>query len=247
MQDESINLEDYSKSDWSIMLADLVISRFATDEGSRLIIGRSPDADVVIDHPAISGHHSSLELRGGRHYLADLKSGNGTRVNGKMITSKVVVTEKDVIFLDKFRLIQAATEEEPAPASSANATNLEEQAPAAVFAGSPRPQAAARTTPPSAPAGYQLTVIEGDASPGVLPLEGKSRTRIGKDPSCDMIIPGWLVSGTQCQVVSREGKYYLVPQSSWTSTRLNEVIIKEERLLRRGDTIQIKNVKIRFD
>jgi len=247
MQDGTINLEDYTKSDWTIMLNDRVITRFTTHEGSKLIIGRSPDADVVIDNTAISRHHSSLELRDGRHYLADLKSTNGTTVNGKKIASKVPITEKDVIFIGKFRLLQSAADDQHASSSYATAMDIDDEA--TVFVSSPRQQAAAQPSQPAAPSQneiYKLTVLEGSATPATLSLDGKSSVKIGKDPSCDMIITGWLVGKTQCYVVSKKDKYYIAPQRSWTNTRLNDVIIKEERLLRKGDIIQIKSVKIRF-
>ncbi len=248
MQDGTINLEDYTKSDWTIMLNDRVITRFITHEGNKLIIGRSPDADVVIDNTAISRHHSSLELRDGRHYLADMKSTNGTTVNGKKIASKVPVTEKDVIFIGKFRLIQSAADDQHASSSYATAMDMDDEA--TVFVSSPRQQAAAQPGQAAAPSAneiYRLTVVEGRAAPNTLSLDGKSSVKIGKDPSCDMIIAGWLVSKTQCYVVSKKDRYHIVPQRSWTNTRLNDVIIKEERLLRKGDMIQIKSVKIRFN
>lgn len=248
MQDGTINLEDYTKSDWTIMLNDRVITTFTTHEGNKLIIGRSPDADVVIDNTAISRHHSSIELRDGRHYLADMKSTNGTTVNGKKITSKVPVTEKDVIFIGKFRLLQAAANEQNASSSYATAMDIDDEA--TVFVSAPRQQAAAQpiqATAPSATEVYRLTVIEGSATPNVLSLDGKSSVKLGKDPSCDIIIAGWLVGKTQCYVVSKKDRYYIVPQRSWANTKLNDVIIKEERLLRKGDMIQIKSVKIRFN
>ena len=249
MQDGTINLEDYTKSDWTIMLNDRVITRFTTHEGAKLIIGRSPDADVVIDNTAVSRHHSSLELRDGRHYLADMKSTNGTTVNGKKITSKVPITEKDSIFIGKFRLIQSASDEQHASSSYATAMDIDDEA--TVFVSAPRQQAQAAAQPVQpAPSNaneiYRLTLLEGDASPATLSLDGKSSVKMGKDPSCDMIIPGWLVSKTQCYVVCKKDKYYLVPQRSWANTKLNDVIIKEERLLRKGDIIQIKSSKIRF-
>ena len=247
MQDGTINLEDYTKSDWTIMLNDRVITRFTTHEGSKLIIGRSPDADVVIDNTAISRHHSSIELRDGRHYLADMKSTNGTTVNGKKITSKVPVTEKDIIFIGKFRLIQSVADEQTASSSYATAMDIDDEA--TVFVSSPRQQAAAQpsqTTSASANEIYRLTVIEGSASPNMLSLDGKSSIKIGKDPSCDMIISGWFVNKAQFYVVSKKDRYYIAPQRSWANTRLNDVIIKEERLLRKGDVIQVKRVKIRF-
>ena len=164
MQDGTINLEDYTKSDWTIMLNDRVITRFTTHEGSKLIIGRSPDADVVIDNTAISRHHSSLELRDGRHYLADLKSTNGTTVNEKKIASKVPVTEKDLIFIGKFRLIPTAADEQHASSSYATAMDIDDEA--TVFVSSSRQQVAPHAQPsqsatPFANEVNSLTVMEG--------------------------------------------------------------------------------------
>ena len=66
------------------------------------------------------------------------------------------------------------------------------------------------------------------------------------EPSADIVIKGWFVAKAQCYIIGKKGKYYIVPQSSWANTKLNDVIIKKERLLRKGDIIEIKNVKIRF-
>ena len=48
-----------------------------------LIIGRGMDCDVRIDEPRVSSPHFLLERKGKRLYLTDLKSKNGTRLNGK--------------------------------------------------------------------------------------------------------------------------------------------------------------------
>jgi len=245
MQDETINLGDYAKSDWDITLNDRLITRFATHEGKKLIIGHSPDADVVINNTAISRHHSSIELRDGRHYLADLKSTNGTYVNGKKIASKVPISENDVIFIGKFRLLPAAADEQYDVSSYATAMDTDDEA--TISANSPQQQAASQAAAPAAKEVYKLNVIEGETEPDALFLDGKSRVKIGKDPSCDMVISGWLVGKIQCWVVNKEGRYYIVPKRSWTATRLNDVIIKEERLLRKGDILEIKRVKIRFN
>jgi pSer/pThr/pTyr-binding forkhead associated (FHA) protein len=94
---------------------------------------------------------------------------------------------------------------------------------------------------------FRLTVLEGTAQPKRLSLDGRSSIKIGKDPSCDMVLSGWLVGKTQCYVICKQDRYYIVPQNSWTSTRLNDFAIKEERPLRKGDVIQIKSTRIRFD
>lgn|GEM_PF-578671 len=252
MQDGMIDLGDYTKSDWVIMLNDRVIAGFTLNEGSKVIIGRGTDADVVIDNTAISRHHSSLEMRDGRHYLADLKSTNGTTVNGKRIANKTAITINDLILLGKFQLALAESPKADAGASSyAKAMDLDEQT---VFVSSQK-----QKTPPPAPAeeqpaipvsraAFHLTVVEGSARPQRLPLDGKSSIKIGNDPSCDMIVSGWFVGKPQCYLICRKDRYYIVPQTNWlVSTRLNNTAVKEEHTLRKGDVVQIKGVKIRFD
>jgi len=50
----------------------------------RTIIGRA-DCDVVLDDPEASRQHSSLEILGSRVVLSDLKSTNGTFVDGQQV------------------------------------------------------------------------------------------------------------------------------------------------------------------
>jgi ABC-type multidrug transport system ATPase subunit/pSer/pThr/pTyr-binding forkhead associated (FHA) protein len=63
---------------------------------SRITIGRLPDSDVVLDDLLVSRRHAVLEHTAGGWTLTDLRSGNGTFVNGRRITEERV-TERDVI------------------------------------------------------------------------------------------------------------------------------------------------------
>lgn len=49
---------------------------------NRVSIGRSEDSDVTIDEAEVSRLHAVLSRRGGRFWLTDLGSVNGTSVNG---------------------------------------------------------------------------------------------------------------------------------------------------------------------
>ena len=48
-------------------------------------IGRSPDSDIIVDDPFVSWQHAVIEFRGGRFWIRDLGSRNGTFVNGKRL------------------------------------------------------------------------------------------------------------------------------------------------------------------
>jgi ABC-type multidrug transport system ATPase subunit/pSer/pThr/pTyr-binding forkhead associated (FHA) protein len=48
-------------------------------------LGRAPDNDMVVNHPAVSGHHLSLSIQPSQMTVTDLNSTNGTQLNGHRI------------------------------------------------------------------------------------------------------------------------------------------------------------------
>ena len=54
---------------------------------SRVVVGRSRDADLQVDDPNVSRQHAVLYWEGDRVYVKDLGSTNGTLVNGRPITA----------------------------------------------------------------------------------------------------------------------------------------------------------------
>ena len=67
------------------------------------VVGRHPDCDIVIDHPAISGRHMLFRIVNRTVYAEDLASTNGTRVNG-LSTSHHVVHHLDMIEVGRHKL-----------------------------------------------------------------------------------------------------------------------------------------------
>lgn len=67
-------------------------------------IGRKSDNDLVIDHPAVSGHHCRIILQGETYFIEDLNSTNGTLLNSKKIL-KAGIHHQDVITCAKHTLI----------------------------------------------------------------------------------------------------------------------------------------------
>jgi hypothetical protein len=56
-----------------------------TGAQTELLIGRSSSCDVVLSDPSVSRHHVRLFYRDGKWVLRDLKSTNGTLVNGARV------------------------------------------------------------------------------------------------------------------------------------------------------------------
>ncbi|MBI3831291.1 MAG: FHA domain-containing protein [Planctomycetes bacterium] len=53
----------------------------------RILIGRIPENDIVIDHPTVSRKHAAIVKMGAAYQLQDLGSSSGTYVNAKKIAS----------------------------------------------------------------------------------------------------------------------------------------------------------------
>lgn len=61
-------------------------------EGPNLV-GRDPDCAVRIDSPTVSRHHARIVVSGGDARVEDLKSKNGTYVNGRVATEPLPVND----------------------------------------------------------------------------------------------------------------------------------------------------------
>jgi adenylate cyclase len=55
-----------------------------------LSIGRTEGNDLILNHPSVSRKHAKLESRNGLYWIVDLKSTNGVKVNGNLVTEAQV-------------------------------------------------------------------------------------------------------------------------------------------------------------
>ena len=62
-----------------------------------LTIGRSTDADVQISDRYASGLHCRIYGRGGRHFVEDMQSTNGTLLNDATLASEAELADGDLI------------------------------------------------------------------------------------------------------------------------------------------------------
>ena len=72
-----------------IHYVDLGVPRI-TDVRSDVSIGRTEGNDLVLNHPSVSRRHARIESRGDTWWIIDLKSTNGVKLNGNLITESQV-------------------------------------------------------------------------------------------------------------------------------------------------------------
>ena len=68
------------------------------------VLGRSRDADVVIDDPNVSRHHAEVRPSGGSWIVNDLGSTNGIKVNGRRVDGPQSLKRGDVIEIGTSRV-----------------------------------------------------------------------------------------------------------------------------------------------
>ena len=68
---------------------------------SDLTIGRKDGNSIVLLDQHVSGNHAEIIVRNNKVYLEDLHSTNGTFQNGKRISGKVQLSNKDEITIGK--------------------------------------------------------------------------------------------------------------------------------------------------
>jgi Inner membrane component of T3SS, cytoplasmic domain len=104
-----LSTSSQAKSGESQVLARLLLSRDESllrqipVERERLILGRRPYCDLILDDLTVSGEHAMLHTRAGESILHDLNSRNGTLVNGAM-TKQQAMVHGDVIEIGVFKI-----------------------------------------------------------------------------------------------------------------------------------------------
>lgn len=74
--------------------------RFVLDDGA-LLIGRADEADIHLGSSSLSRRHAELQVDGETVTLCDLKSANGSQVNGRRIDAATTLNDGDLIQLGK--------------------------------------------------------------------------------------------------------------------------------------------------
>jgi pilus assembly protein CpaF len=108
---------------------------------SELTFGRVAGNDLVLPKGNVSKQHAKLLLKDGRFIVSDLKSTNGTYVNGRKITQATIVREGDKVYLGDFVIRLEALEEgaEDGDVTKGREENPLVQAPAIADGRSSRP------------------------------------------------------------------------------------------------------------
>lgn len=71
-------------------------------EITEILLGRSPNCDIPVDDPGVSSKHARIFVDNNKIYVEDLRSLNGTFVNGRRISSRIPLRQGDQINLGNY-------------------------------------------------------------------------------------------------------------------------------------------------
>lgn len=218
-----------------------VIREYTLKEKSTSI-GRKPDNDIVINNPAVSGHHCVIEKQGDVYTLEDLGSTNGTSVNDKVIR-KIGLHQNDVIGIAKHQLVFLEDASHVAVAAHTG-TDLAKEVPAAVQA----PQEPIGDSVAEKPKIGVIKILKGGPVNQEFEIRGNSMY-IGKSDRAQIPIEGSGIFGSAPEVAASvhrkpEGFVLVAVEDGYPSVAGQKVRGKVS--LKDGDIIECGSTTLQF-
>jgi len=219
-------------------------------------IGRLPDNAVIVDNPAVSGHHARVFREGDRVILEDLKSTNGTFVNGHPVT-RHALQHGDEVLVGKHQLVfDSMADDRPVSAPvieglgdtvyldtkqhRALRATLEATRAEADRAASARPTAKAPV--PHRRVGV-LRVVDGRAEQPEYDLEAHTSI-IGRSSTALVRLRGWFKPSVAV-AIARSGDGYVATLLGG-KTFINEEPLTARHQLQDGDILNVSGLTLQF-
>jgi pSer/pThr/pTyr-binding forkhead associated (FHA) protein len=254
----------------TLLIKNKILGDFQLQQGASLTIGRREDNDVVVDDPAVSGHHAKIDALGDRFVLIDLQSKNGSFVNEQLINSHWL-KDGDVISIGDHSLVFELQIDEPKlkkkadkydetlamnssqhrrmmkKSTSHKSINVvrfweKSQARGGVRSAAPHLAAPIAENKKPEPEGA-LTYLAGGT--GSFELTRKITT-IGKDPSSDIVVKGLLLDPTTATISKESDGFCLNYIGGLPKPKINGIPAGNSTLLNDSDIIEVGSTKLQF-
>ena len=218
--------------------------------GVGLTIGRAPDNAVIIDNPAVSGHHARVFSESGAVILEDLNSTNGTFVNGHHSTRRVL-RGGDVVQIGKHQLVFEHTQEwaaaPPQLPALGDTVYLDTKQHRELMSSLDEARAHAPTRPvqkTSAPRRVGvLQVIAGRADQSAYDLEANT-SLIGKSADALVRLRGWFKPAAAL-AIARSSDGYIATLMGGRTT-INNQPLEKRQALQDGDVLNVNGLILEF-
>lgn len=254
----------------TLKLKNKSLEEYQLQHGVSLTIGRREDNDVVIDDPAVSGHHAKIDSLGKRFVLIDLQSKNGSFVNEQLINSHwlkhgdvITIGDHSLVFnyhekeqmrdddSDEFdeTLVMNTTQHrrmmiKSNPTKSINVVRFWDKS---YNRGMVKENVPAVPTPHTESKKREsvgvLIYLAGGS--GQIKLSRKI-TSIGKHPTSDIVIKGLLMDPTAVTISKEPDGFHLNYIGGLPKPKVNGKTVKKSTILNDLDIIEIGPTRLQF-
>ncbi len=254
----------------TLRFEDKLLGDYQLQDNFSLTIGRAKKNDVVIQDPAVSGHHAKIDPVGDRFVLIDLQSKNGTFVNENLIISHWLkhgdvinignhqlvfnqygsqqIFDEDMEELDQTIIMDTSQHRhmliKSNPTKSINVVRFWDKGPDVNGKADEQLKTATpfRPVDEDQPIGV-ITYLAGGV--GKVKLKRKIST-IGKHPSSDVVVKGFLVGQTAVTITQKPEGFYLTPISGLAKPRVDGNTVKVPTIIDDLSIIEIGSAKLQF-
>jgi pSer/pThr/pTyr-binding forkhead associated (FHA) protein len=227
-----------------------VLGEYPVD--SEVTIGRLPDNSVVIDNPAVSGHHARIFLDGADYIVEDLRSKNGTYVNERHVV-RGTLRNRDVLLVGKHRLVfDQVGNAEPLPPPRRVPTlgktaylNTKKHRELLAKLRAERARAQALAEPSSkSQTGAFLRVVDGPADQQQYLIENRV-SFIGNSKEALVRLYGWWKPKTSAAIVQNDAGFVVTDFDGRTLVN-NQPLPDGTQPLKDGDIVEVGGLVMRF-
>lgn len=223
----------------TLKFKDNVIKKYNFDSHGGLSIGRRENNDVVIANLTVSGNHAKIDYTDDGYLLTDLKSKNGSFVNEEDITT-AYLQDGDVISIGKHNLTFTLDDGERLPDTTENGMDQ-------TMAMNTSAQRDLIKKAADQMNGQPRVAVLGFVEGGEGKIEiTKKMIKIGKDPSNDIIVHGFMVGKTAAVISMTPQGYSISHYGGLSKVKVNNQVIKYPVLLDEFDVINIGSAELQF-
>jgi len=214
-------------------------------EGEQLTIGRKAGNDLVIDNPAVSGHHAKVARVQAVYFLEDLGSTNGTFVNEKKIDKKQL-RHGDRVTIGKHLLLFEDEVKADAVAPAAPAEDIDKT----MILDTQRQRELLRAEQTLTGQTKKerlglLQVVSGGTDKKEYPLTGRLAI-IGSQDGATIKLTGWFAPKVAAMISRRPDGYNISLAEDSKKVLVNGMPVQGRTDLKDGDLLEVAGVKMSF-
>ncbi len=207
------------------------------------MIGRRANNDIQLDYPAVSGYHAGIAKDGKHFYIEDMKSLNGTFLNGKRLSindrRKVNLNDGDDILIGKHNLIFMSEKDEENKIGFS-----EERLPNyGTMVIDSKVQQKILGKAPFAVGG--LVLLQGSLDKRNYKLMDRM-TSIGKHRTAGIRVRGFFTPSVAALIKRSNEGYRITPSSRRKVLKINGKKLRESHSLKDGDVIKVSGSELKF-